>query len=125
MSIKKKICALVSAVMMISFVSAMNASAAVSNGTTAELLATESFAQLPQSVDLSTSPCFPPIGSQGENGSCVAWATTYYQYTYEVNKLNGVTSIENREIYSPYFVYNLTNGGYDNGISENDAYTTL
>ncbi len=122
---RKTVSTLMAVSVAVGSLSVINASAAVSDDATVELLATESFSQLPQAVDLSTSPCFPPIGCQGNNGSCVAWATTYYQYSYEVNKLNGVTSVEDREIYSPYFVYNLTNGGYDNGISEIDAYTTL
>lgn len=84
-----------------------------------------SFANLPQKVDLSESPCFPPIGNQGNHGSCVAWATTYYQYSYEVNKLNNVTNIADREVYSPYFVYNLTNDGYDKGTKIKRVYDTL
>ncbi|MCM1009194.1 MAG: dockerin type I domain-containing protein [Ruminococcus flavefaciens] len=80
---------------------------------------------LPSSVDLSTSPCFPPIGNQGSIGSCTAWASTYYQYSYEVNKLNNVTSTANRVIYSPKWTYNNINSGVDKGSSYTDAYTLL
>lgn len=80
---------------------------------------------LPSSVDLSTSPCFPPIGNQGSIGSCTAWASTYYQYSYEVNKLNNVTSTADRVIYSPKWTYNNINSGVDNGSSYTDAYTLL
>lgn len=60
---------------------------------------------LPASVDLSTSPYFPPIGSQGGVGSCVAWSTTYYQFTFAANKLNNIVSTESTA-YSPSWVYN-------------------
>lgn len=80
---------------------------------------------LPTSVDLSTSPCFPPIGNQGGIGSCAAWASTYYQYSYEVNKLNNVTSTENRVIYSPKWTYNNINHGSDSGSSYTNAYRLL
>ncbi len=40
---------------------------------------------LPSKVDLSCdNPYFPEIGNQGSIGSCAAFATTYYQYSYEV-----------------------------------------
>lgn len=80
---------------------------------------------LPSSVDLSESPCFPPIGNQGGIGSCAAWASTYYQYSYEVNKLNNVTSTSNRVIYSPKWTYNNINHGEDKGSSYSDAYRLL
>lgn len=80
---------------------------------------------LPSSVDLSDSPCFPPIGDQGSIGSCIAWASTYYQYSYEVNKLNNVTSTADRVIYSPKWTYNNINSGVDNGSSFTNAYTLL
>lgn len=87
-----------------------------------ELFATTA---LPSSVDLSKSPCFPPIGNQGSIGSCTAWASTYYQYSYEVNKLNNVTSTANRVIYSPKWTYNNINSGVDKGSSYTNAYTLL
>lgn len=69
---------------------------------------------LPASVDLSTDSAFPPIGNQGSIGSCVAWATTYYAYTYMVHYRKGITSTANNA-YSPRWTYNLTNGGVDGG----------
>lgn len=81
---------------------------------------------LPQSVDLSMSPCFPPLGAdQGNTQACVGFATTYYQYSYEVNRLNQVTNENNRVIYSPKWTYNLTNNGYDSGTSFDLAYNLL
>ena len=82
-------------------------------------------ASVPSSVDLSTSPCFPPIGDQGRLSSCVAFATTYYQYSYEVNKLNNVTNVSDRVIYSPKWIYNLLNNGEYHGLCPIDAYSTL
>lgn len=82
-------------------------------------------ASVPSSVDLSTSPCFPPIGDQGRLSSCVAFATTYYQYSYEVNKLNNVTNVSDRVIYSPKWTYNLINNGKNLGLNPIDAYSTL
>ena len=80
---------------------------------------------LPSSVDLSTSPCFPPIGNQGGIGSCTAWASTYYQYSYEVNMLNNVNSAADRVIYSPKWTYNNINRGIDKGSTYIDAYKLL
>ncbi len=87
--------------------------------------ATYSYNTLPGRVDLSTSPCFPPIANQGTTNACVAFATTYYQYSYEVNKLNDVTSVEDREIYSPRWTYSLNTGGSNTGVRIGDIYETL
>ena len=80
---------------------------------------------LPSSVDNSTNgKFFPPIGNQGEIGSCVGWATTYYQFTYEVNRFkNESTTLANR--YSPSWTYNYTNQGIDEGSNLSDAYNVL
>ena len=64
------------------------------------------------SVDNSQSPYFPEVGNQGSIGSCGAWATVYYQFTYEMNKALGrKTTHENS--FNPLFVYNMigTNPG--------------
>jgi len=64
---------------------------------------------VPTSCDLSTNAdkkYLPPIGNQGGIGSCVAWATTYYQYSYAANKLNGINSTSSTA-YSPSWTYNL------------------
>lgn len=79
---------------------------------------------LPDNVDLSESPYFPPIGDQMGMGSCVAWATTYYQFTYEVNKLNNITTDANNAC-SPAWIFNLWNGGSDNGSVNTVAYDLL
>ena len=79
---------------------------------------------LPSSIDNSTSEYFPPIGNQGELNSCTAWATTYYQYTYEVNKLRNVAT-DSSNIYSPAWTYNYINGGSNSPTYMNDAYDVL
>ena len=44
---------------------------------------------LPRYVDNSLLKYFPPIGDQGALGSCAAFNTTYYQFTYTIAKANG------------------------------------
>lgn len=61
---------------------------------------------LPSFVDLSTSKYFPAIGNQGSLGSCATWATVYYQFTYEMNRMRG-TAATPENTASPKFVYNL------------------
>lgn len=80
---------------------------------------------LPSQVDLSNSIYFPPIGDQGSLGSCAAFATTYYQYTYEVNKLNSITSEDEREVYSPSWPYSLLSNGNGGGITVTSTYEML
>lgn len=80
---------------------------------------------LPSSVDLSTDPCFPPLGNQQALSSCIAFASTYYQFSYEVNKMNGVTTSSNRVIYSPKWTYNAINEGTNAGTYMTDALTIL
>ncbi|WP_044975429.1 hypothetical protein [Ruminococcus sp. HUN007] len=79
---------------------------------------------LPESVDLSESPFFPPIGDQGGLGSCSAWATTYYQFTYEMHKLNYIKSTK-KNSYSPSWTWNFSNHNLNEGISIQTAYRTL
>ncbi len=65
-------------------------------------------------VGLSKTPYFPEIENQKGMGSCAAFAATYYQISYAVNKkLNN--SLENRIAFCPKFTYNVTNGGTDAG----------
>ncbi|MEM4658748.1 MAG: hypothetical protein QXX77_10060 [Candidatus Methanosuratincola sp.] len=75
------------------------------------------YSVLPSSVDNSLSSAFPPIRSQGSIGSCVAWATTYYQFTYETNLARGRTASngDNSMIFSPKWTYNMINYGVDGG----------
>ena len=80
---------------------------------------------LPSRVDLSVSEFFPEIGNQGGIGSCLSWASTYYQFTYEAHKLNNIVTT-NSNAYSPAWTYNFTtNGNTSSGSYYTDVYSLL
>lgn len=79
---------------------------------------------LPKSIDNSNSKYFPLIKSQGSIGSCVAWAETYYQYTYTMNKYLGIETRPDNT-FSPKWVYNLANCGEDKGSVASDVYEIM
>ncbi|MEA2054191.1 MAG: NosD domain-containing protein, partial [Candidatus Thermoplasmatota archaeon] len=77
-----------------------------------------SFPSVGASRDLSADPCFPQVRSQGGQGSCAAWASTYYAAGYIQASGNGWTEASignNSQLLSPAFTYNKCNGGYDGG----------
>jgi len=80
---------------------------------------------LPSSVNLSSE--LPPVGDQGSQGSCVAWATGYYQKTHSEKKFEHTTwDLANPWYqFSPSFVYNQINGGGDYGSWPWDAYELM
>ncbi|WP_336688509.1 MULTISPECIES: C1 family peptidase [unclassified Chryseobacterium] len=89
-----------------------------------------SVASLPSSIDLSMY--LPPVGNQGNQNSCVAWAIAYGAQTYYAKKVkenwsftnsNGQLNYDN--LFSPSFVYNQINGGVDNGSSYINALNLL
>ncbi len=93
-------------------------------GSTIRYCSSRTVTNLPSSVDLSTSAFFPPIDTQGNVGSCTAWSSTYYQFTYEVNKFkNEPTTSAN--IYSPAWTFNYINGGGEALYKLSDAYNVL
>jgi C1A family cysteine protease len=58
---------------------------------------------LPKSVTIST----PPIGDQGDQGSCVAWGTTYAGRSIDWYITSSLTSYSySTDIFSPAYVYN-------------------
>jgi hypothetical protein len=84
----------------------------------------------PNAVDQSASSWFPPIGDQGQQGSCVSFAVGYYAKTFQEAKehswnltgarwiggSNGSISADYQsKVMSPAFIYNLVNGGTDGG----------
>ena len=72
----------------------------------------------PASYDLSTQPYFPAVGNQGGQGSCGAWAATYYCYGYTEAKDQGWTDAKTgntAHLVSPPWTYNRVNGGVDHG----------
>lgn len=71
---------------------------------------------LPESVDLSKSKYFPPIGNQGGLGSCASFAGVYYQFSYHVNEKMGVAATyENSR--SPQIAYNFVSSGSNSGTT--------
>lgn len=73
----------------------------------------------PASVDNSVSQYFPPIRSQGTQGSCTAWSVCYYYSTYlQARDENLTVSTGNNDlICAPGFIYNLMNGGMNTGTN--------
>jgi C1A family cysteine protease len=84
-------------------------------------------APLPASVDLSAA--MPPVGDQGQEGSCVAWASAYAMRGYEARKdVWSAISPKNAAAnynFSPAFVYNQINGGKDDGSVVTDALSLM
>ena len=81
---------------------------------------------LPPRVNNSLLPSFPPIGDQGQIGSCVGWGSTYYQATHELGLLNGFNNkTSSTHVLSPKWTYDMINGGQDRGSSVADAYQLL
>ena len=72
----------------------------------------ESSVTLPSEMDLS--PFFPLPGSQGEQASCVGWATAYALKSYQERLEMGWEFTPNH-LFSPAFIYNQLNGGQDRG----------
>jgi len=74
---------------------------------------------LPSSVDLSAN--FPEPGDQGQQESCVGWASAYALKTYD-ERIALKWSLEPAEHkFSPAYVYNQINGGKDSGSNISDA----
>lgn len=85
----------------------------------------QTYTNLPDSVDLSTSKYFPPIREQ-QGGACSAWSKVYYQFTYEVARLNNWDAKhDDSKVFSPKYVWNYLNNGEDNGLYPEDCYIFL
>ncbi|TKJ38559.1 hypothetical protein CEE37_12405 [candidate division LCP-89 bacterium B3_LCP] len=78
---------------------------------------------LDESCDLS--PNFPPVGNQGGQGSCTAFATAYYYKSYQEWQEHGWDLEDLNHRFSPAFVYNQINGGNDVGSYPSDAFLLL
>jgi hypothetical protein len=79
---------------------------------------------LPDYVDNSTLPYFPPIRSQGSLNSCGQFAGVYYALTHMhamAHNLNAKTGGDALR-FSPKWTYNMLNGGGNNGTWHYDAY---
>jgi C1A family cysteine protease len=80
-----------------------------------------SFEDLPSKVDLSSK--MPPVGNQGQQNSCVAWASGYAIKSYMAKSDGKFSSYdppfsggEGKNVFSPAFIYNQQNGGKDEGL---------
>lgn len=80
-----------------------------------------SFEDLPSSIDLSAQ--MPPVGNQGRQNSCVAWATGYAIKSYLLKNKGQSTEYDppfaggkGNFVFSPAFIYNQQNGGEDKGL---------
>jgi C1A family cysteine protease len=74
---------------------------------------------LPAQVDLSAR--FPKPGYQGEQNSCVAWATGYAVKSYQENRKRNWGVNSDDTVFSPSFIYNQINKGRDGGSTIPDA----
>ncbi len=64
----------------------------------------------------------PPVGNQGNQGSCVGWSTGYYYMTYLQWEEKGWDVTDSTHIFSPAFVYHNINDHIDGGAYISDAY---
>jgi hypothetical protein len=88
----------------------------------------ERLGDLPVSVDNSKLPYFPPIRSQGQLGSCTAFATTYTQLSYMTAFQRGLDirdNGDNTNKYSPKWTYNMVNDGLNSGSSFSEIFPLL
>jgi|GEM_PF-3702070 len=74
---------------------------------------------LPESVD--NSQWLPPVGDQGNQYSCVAFAFGYYCKTYAEVKEHGWSQFDNTHQFSPAYIYNQAQSWPDNGMYGSDA----
>jgi len=74
---------------------------------------------LPSAVDNSILQYFPPIGNQGNQGSCTCWASCYYYstYTQAMDEGYNVSAWDPDHTLSPDFMYPLVNDGLDLGAN--------
>ncbi|WP_323789810.1 C1 family peptidase [Psychroserpens sp.] len=77
---------------------------------------------LPQTYDLSQY--LPPIGDQGQQGSCVHWATTYYLKSFQERIESGLSYNDSR-IMSPAYTYNQVTQGICEGTALTSALSIL
>ncbi len=74
--------------------------------------------ELPSSVDLSDK--MPPVGNQGTQQSCVAWAIAYALKSYQ-EKLE----LGQQYLFSPSYIYNQINNGMNAPTYVTDALNVL
>ena len=80
------------------------------------------------SVDHSTEPYFPPVGDQGQQGSCASWSSAYYNNGYHQAYIHNWTdahSGNNYHLMSPAWVYPKINNGSDGGSDLTGPYKVM
>ena len=80
-------------------------------------------------VDITTDArygdFFPPIGNQHQAGACTCFATTYYQFTYEANRLDNIQTTKSNT-FCPQWNYSiLSNGNKSNGTNFKENYDVI
>ena len=85
---------------------------------------------LPPSLDLTLGNAFPPIGDQGEYGTCVAWATGYAMKTYldkkDKSSLNTSSPSDQTSPVDLWFLIKSSDKGKDCGGTNFDpAFNTM
>ncbi|HTW90685.1 MAG TPA: FlgD immunoglobulin-like domain containing protein [bacterium] len=80
-------------------------------------LAARSFHDL-TSADLTSE--MPPVGNQGQQGSCASWAIAYYHRSQLEYHERHWDLTDPHHQFSAAFAYNQVNGGGDNGSSFDD-----
>jgi len=82
---------------------------------------------VPSSVDLSSQ--FPPIGDQGQYGTCVAWAVGYNHKSFMDAKADGRSTYTNSQLYSPRYLFwkipSSQKGADCNGTGFEPAYDVI
>lgn len=83
-------------------------------------------------LDHSASRYFPPVGNQGSEGSCASWSTVYYMLGFYQAKANNwdlsaasIAGVNQKQLMSPDFIYQLINGGRDGGSYYTDNFMML
>src|SRR5262249_30339378 len=71
-------------------------------------------APIPRKTDLSGF--MPPVGIQGLQASCVAWATGYALRAYYVAKMDKLNVSSPENVPSPAYIYNHANGDYGRDV---------
>jgi len=66
---------------------------------------------LPQAVDLSRY--MPPVGDQGKQGSCVAWATAYAARAYYAEQIEHRDTTKPENVPSPGYLFDIIHIGND------------
>ncbi len=82
-----------------------------------------------KATSCDNSGFLPPVGSQGSQGSCTAWAVGYYFKSYqenkEANRTDATLRADANNICSPAFIYHLIHADGDYGSYFDDAFNVL